>query len=257
MLSLDKILEQYPQNLRHFKRYILKEYFQYIILDIIFNGIYANKLTFIGGTALRLIYDNTRFSEDLDFDNFNLSFDEFEEITKNIQKQMSLLGFTVEINNTRPAAYRCKIKIPEILYQNNLSGHKAENIAIHFDTQAQNYLHTPDKKILNKFGIFTQINVTPISTLLAQKFVTAFDRRRLKGRDFYDIIFLLSLNIEPDYQYLNQMLKINSKEELKKYILTQAKNVDFEVLAKDVETFLFSSDDKRKVLLFAEYFRDW
>ena len=257
MLSLDEILEQYPPNIRHFKRYILKEYFQYVILDIIFNGIYADKLTFIGGTALRLIYNNSRFSEDLDFDNFNLSFDEFEEITKDIQKQLGLLGFVVEIKNTMPAAYRCKIRIPEVLYQNDLSGHKTENIAIHFDTQAQSYPHIPDKKILNKFGIFTQINVTPISTLLAQKFVTAFSRHRPKGRDFYDIIFLLSLSVEPDYRYLSQMLNIDNKDKLKEYILTQAKKVDFEALAKDVELFLFFPSDRKKVLLFVEYLESW
>ena len=69
MLSLQEIEKYYPEKLKKFKRNILREYLQYKILQIIFNSEYANKLSFLGGTALKIIYDNSRFSEDLDFDN--------------------------------------------------------------------------------------------------------------------------------------------------------------------------------------------
>ena len=65
MLELDQIISFYPEKLRIFKKNILREYLQYKILEIIFNSPFANKVVFMGGTALRIFYDNARFSEDL------------------------------------------------------------------------------------------------------------------------------------------------------------------------------------------------
>ena len=72
MISLDQILTQYPEQLRLFRESILKEYLQYKILKSIFDQKSSEKLVFLGGTALRIIHGSTRFSEDLDFDNFDL-----------------------------------------------------------------------------------------------------------------------------------------------------------------------------------------
>ncbi|MFH0838466.1 MAG: nucleotidyl transferase AbiEii/AbiGii toxin family protein, partial [Patescibacteria group bacterium] len=65
MISFDQILAQYPKNLQAFPESILKEYLQYKILNSIFESDYGRKLAFLGGTALRIIYGSTRFSEDL------------------------------------------------------------------------------------------------------------------------------------------------------------------------------------------------
>ena len=62
MLSLKEIKTFYPESLRPFERFILREYLQYKILEIIFESPFANKLAFLGGTCLRIIYDNSRFS---------------------------------------------------------------------------------------------------------------------------------------------------------------------------------------------------
>ena len=81
MLSINQIEKYYPESLRGFKRNILREYLQYKILDIIFNSRLAPKLSFLGGTALRIVHGNNRFSEDLDFDNFQLTETDFVQLT--------------------------------------------------------------------------------------------------------------------------------------------------------------------------------
>lgn len=96
MIALNQILNSYPAHLRPFQESVLKEYLQYKILQIIFNSEYANKLAFLGGTALRIVYNNSRFSEDLDFDNFNLGEEEFANLSKIIQKNLELEGLEVE-----------------------------------------------------------------------------------------------------------------------------------------------------------------
>ena len=82
MLRLSEITKHYPENLLGFQRFIIREYLQYKILQIVFeDATYAVKLCFLGGTCLRVVHGNTRFSEALDFDNFNLSAQEFEDIS--------------------------------------------------------------------------------------------------------------------------------------------------------------------------------
>lgn len=73
MLNLTEILSAYPEGLQIHRAFVLREYLQYKILEILFDGPYASKFCFLGGTCLRLVHNNNRFSEDLDFDNFQLN----------------------------------------------------------------------------------------------------------------------------------------------------------------------------------------
>ena len=70
MISLESIRGFFPEELRagQFAKHILKEYVECLALEWIARSPWAAKLTFIGGTNLRLTKDIDRFSEDLDFD---------------------------------------------------------------------------------------------------------------------------------------------------------------------------------------------
>jgi hypothetical protein len=41
----------------------------------------------------------------------------------------------------------------------------------------------------------------------------------IKGRDFFDLVFLMSRNTKPDYSYLDAKLSISTADALKKKIL--------------------------------------
>ena len=252
MLSLQVIEQSYPENIRGYKRNILREYLQYKILQIIFNSKYSHKLSFLGGTQLRIIHNNTRFSEDLDFDNFGLEEAEFEEMSQRVKKQLELDGHVVEIKNVYKGAFRCYIRIPRLLFDNKLSGYEEEKILIQLDTAPHLFSYQPEKVILNKFDVFTEINVTPIDIILSQKIYAIFNRRTAKGRDFYDLVFLLSKS-KPNYDYLGGKLKISNGKILKKKLLGLCKNLNFVELARDVEPFLFNSEDAKKVELFPRF----
>lgn len=252
MLNLAEIEKYYPENVRAFKRSLLREYLQYKILQIIFNSKYAGKLSFLGGTALRIVYNNSRFSEDLDFDNFDLEEKEFDEISLEVEKKMELEGYEVEIRNVFKGAYRCYVRIPRLLFDSGLSGYEEEKILIQLDTAPHGFRYVPEKIILNKFDVFTEINVTPLDIILSQKIFAIFNRKALKGRDFYDMVFLLS-KTRPNYDYLHLKLKIKSGQELKEKLLAFERDVNFKKLAKDVAPFLFNSEDSKKVALFGKY----
>lgn len=254
MLSLSQIEQSYPENLRAFKRNILREYLQYKILEIIFNSKYSKNLSFLGGTALRIVYGNTRFSEDLDFDNFNFNENDFSLLTEEIKIGLKREGCEVEIRNVFKGAYRCYLKMPGILFDNKISDLKEEKIMIQIDTVSRSFNYNPDKKILNKFDVFTQVFSTPLDILLSQKIYAAFNRKRYKGRDFFDIVFLFS-KTKPNYDYLDEKMEIKNSKELKREVANFAEKINFKELAKDVEPFLFNPKDSKKIKMFSEYIK--
>ena len=159
-----------------------------------------------------------------------------------------------EIRTIFKGAYRCYIKIPHILFDNKISDLPEEKIMIQIDTYPYNFNYKPEKKILNKFEIFTQINVTPLDILLSQKIYAILNRKRDKGRDYFDVISLLQ-KVKPNYKYLNKMVSIQNREELKSKLISIIKTIDFKALAKDVKPFLFNPSDDKKVKLFGEYIK--
>lgn len=254
MISLTEIEKFYPENIRKFKRNMLREYLQCRILQIIFDSQYAEKLSFLGGTALRVVHNSSRFSEDLDFDNFSLDKQEFDAISKIVKKELERDGYITEIRNVFKGTYRCYVKIPKLLFDNHLSGYEEEKILIQLDTAPHGFSYKMEKVILDKFDILTEINVTPMDIILSQKIYAMFERKTKKGRDFYDIVFLLS-QTKPNYEYLSLKLNIQTSEELREKILIFCKTLNFKILAEDVSPFLFHPQDSKKVLLFEKFIR--
>lgn len=253
MLDIQEIAQYYPEQLRYFKRFMLREYLQYKILEIVFNGPFAQKLVFLGGTCLRLVHGNQRFSEDLDFDNIDLSQDEFDEISRNIATHLERNGYTAEIKQVAKGAYHCYIRFPNLLFEQGLSGYKEEKILLQLDTEPQHFAYVPDEPILNKFDVFTKIFSTPLNLLMAQKCYAILNRPRNKGRDFYDLVFLMGKDIAPNMAYLHQKLGIHGTAELKGLLLAKCSILNMDEMAKDVAPFLFSPNDEKKVKLFEDY----
>ena len=255
MLSINQILLQYPESLRIHKESILKEYLQYKVLNIIFNSKYASKLVFLGGTALRIIYGNTRFSEDLDFDNLGLNQANWNVLGEIVKTNLELEGIEVEIQTLTRKAFRIKVKIPRLLFTTGLSPLPEQKILLQIDTTPQNFEYIPEIPFLNKFEIFTRIFTVPKGLLLSQKIYAAVNRKRIMGRDFFDIVFLNGIDAQPNYLYLKQHLQIQNQKELKDYLLEKTKDFDFNQLAQDVKPFLINPNDIQKVRFFRDYLK--
>jgi predicted nucleotidyltransferase component of viral defense system len=253
MLHINEISKYYPENLRVFKRFILREYLQYKILEIVFNGPFSEKLIFLEGTCLRIVHDNQRFSEDLDFDNTNLSEAEFDEISRNIAAQLHRMGYNVETKQVSKGVYHCYIRFPKLLFEQGLSGYEEEKILIQLDTEPQHFNFIAEQPILNKFDVFTKIATTPLSLLMAQKCYAILNRPRNKGRDFYDLVFLMGKQVAPDLNYLSQKTGIRTPEELKKRLWDRCNTLNMEDMARDVAPFLFHSKDENKIKFFKDY----
>lgn len=251
MISLPNIAGEYPASLSHKSRAILREYLQYKILNIIFNSKFVAKLSFIGGTALRIVHDNQRFSEDLDFDNFSLTIEEFQELMELITSKLELENYKIEYSISDKGAFRGNIKFINILEELGLAVCDTEKLLIQVDTAPHNFVYEPDLKLIKKFDVLTKINVTPIDILLSQKIRALFERNRVLGRDVYDIIFLVT-KTRPNYSYLKEKLNINNKLELQGKLEEFFKNIDLAEIEKDISSFIFNDSDIKKLSVFRD-----
>lgn len=189
MLTLTQIKQFYPEQENISARNMLREYLQYKILEIVFNSSYAQKLNFIGGTAIRMIYGSDRFSEDLDFDHFGLSKNEFRHLANSVVIGLTKEGLELETRFSLKESWRCYLKFKGLLFEYGLSDHKKEKLTIQIDTTKQDFNIAPETRIINRFGVFVEVRVNSSDVLLSQKISAVLGRKRLMGRDLYDIVF--------------------------------------------------------------------
>lgn len=239
MLLFKEIKKHYSDKEKQLPQLVLKEYLQYKILDIIFSSRFGRDLVFMGGTAIRIAYGGDRFSEDLDLDNRNLSEKDFNKLTEHIKIELEKDGLEVEFRNTFRAVYHCYLKFPKILFANNLSPLKDEKIMIRLDSCQTGNENKISARIISKADIFAEIRIYRKELILAQKIEALFNRKRSKGRDIYDIIYLFSL-AEPDFHYLNRVLNIFDKNSLIAKMKKLFSDKDLLLLARDVKPFLIN-----------------
>ncbi|MBQ9475665.1 MAG: nucleotidyl transferase AbiEii/AbiGii toxin family protein [Bacteroidales bacterium] len=235
-----------------FDRYMLKEYLQLLILDHLSVSPYIHKLTFIGGTNLRLIHGIDRFSEDLDFDCKELSEGEFISMTDKLVAFLKLNGIDVETRdsqNPRLSAFRRNLYFPQMLFNLKLTGHRDERLLLKVEAQDQGISYRPEVKTINRMGFFFDIQVPPADILCAMKFSAILARQ--KGRDFYDTIFLLS-KTNPNLEFLKARTGISSMEELKTRIHECLKNIDLNQKKRDFMHLLFNDANADRILKFGE-----
>ncbi len=254
MLDINQIKQAYDPRFHMFDRVLLREYLQYQILALIFEHPLSQKLSFLGGTCLRIAYQLPRFSEDIDFDNKQLAEDEFRTLSVYVQKELEKRGYLIELQFITKAAFHCNIKFPDLLFQNGITPQKREKILIQVDTFDQGVNYESEMFILNKFEFFSQIRVTPKAVILAQKLWTVTQRARFKGRDFFDVMFLLQTT-QPNLEFLQAKFGKYKLSVILEKILKEIEQADYDQLANDVRPFLPEPKDADRIKLFPHFLK--
>ena len=167
MITLANIKKAYPPALQDQEEFLLREYLQYRILEIIFTSPFSDKLVFLGGTCLRIVHDNRRFSEDLDFDNLGLTKPEFAAVGEEVAKELGREGYEVSAEMAGLSAFRCRVKLPGLLFRHGLTGHKEQTVLIQLDTEPQRYEYAPEVHFLSRWDVRQDIRCCPLPLLLA------------------------------------------------------------------------------------------
>lgn len=259
MISLEAIKNFFPANLRNnawSHKYLLKEYIQLMILDYLSSTPYIRKLTFIGGTCIRLTKGIDRFSEDLDFDIKACSQEEFVKMTDDVIRFLQNNGLNAlakDSKNPNLKTFRRNIHFPELLFDLGLSGHKEERFLIKIESQDQLVDYPSQIVNIKGAGFYFPLPVPPDAILCAMKISAMIDRK--KGRDFYDAMFLLSQTL-PDFGFLEDKLGISNLEMLKKQAAIVFQSIDLRHKMKDFEHLLFNKDNSKRILLAPAFFNE-
>ncbi|MCK5682584.1 nucleotidyl transferase AbiEii/AbiGii toxin family protein [bacterium] len=257
MINIDQINTYFPPFIAEnesFRKYMLKEYIQLLILDFLSNSKWLPKLSFIGGTHLRLVKKIDRFSEDIDFDCKSLSESEFYSMTDDIIRFLTRFGYTIEMldkKNPRLSAFRRNIYFPELLYSLKLSPHRSERFLIKIECEDQKIKYPIQSAKIQGCGLLFNFPIPSDPVMLSMKISALLSRA--KGRDFYDVLFLSGITT-PDYNFLKKRMDISNPMELKTALEKLLNKINLKHKSKDMEHLIFEKRNISRIRDFKKYF---
>lgn len=198
---------------------IEKEILHHDIMDVMVREGAMQSLTFIGGTSLRMCYNSSRLSEDLDFNgghSFKPShFDGLDiEIQKYIQNK-----YETEVWVNKPAEEKqgdtssWKISIVKEANRPDLPRQK-----MHIDVCAIPSFDVEKRPLINHYNIAvpTEGLLIPVQSLketLADKLIAlAYRARRVKPRDVWDIVWIKQRGIDLSLELVSNKLAARGKQ---------------------------------------------
>ncbi len=247
----------------------IKEITQEIALYGLKEAGFFEKVSFHGGTCLRIIHGLDRFSEDLNFvlKETDPDFDITPYLEKAI-KIMNIYGYKIEVSGEDKADNNVKTRflkddsIKKLLnFENKLDLRKKIQIKVEVDINPPvgavnegNYLDFP-----TDFMIATH----DMPTLLSGKCHALLCRNYIKGRDWYDYLWYISkgtkINLKIFQEAINQLgpwkgqnITVTSKW-LEAELKNRIKTLDWNNVKKDVERFL-KPNKKETLELWSEDF---
>jgi predicted nucleotidyltransferase component of viral defense system len=257
MIALHEIVRQYPQDLQKPEFYdsMVKEYFHHHMLKVLFSDKNANRISFLGGTALRYFYDLKRFSEDIDLDCFDLSRSQFLAMTDRLLMEIRAMGFDVIIEDKQRyeelKAFRRVYVFPELKYRMGLSQQKDAKFFIKIEAEPQHFDYQPEIKTINGFGVTSPVRTMPLGIMFSSKIAAALSRR--KDRDFYDVVYLINFAV-PDFGFLSKKCSIKTPGQLKEALLKASDERKLKTRrVYDCEHMLFNKHDISMIRSFSDY----
>lgn len=256
MIDLQQIKDFFAPSLRNnpnFAAAMLKEYVELVALEYLSSCKYNDRLTFIGGTNLRLTKGIDRFSEDLDFDCKDLDAGQFIEATDGVINHLRRWGWPVEPrdrDNRNLTAFRRNMYFPGLLYDLGLTGHKDKRFLLKIEAQDQGINYQCQTVNVRGCGFFFPIRVPTDSVMLSMKIAALLARG--KGRDFYDVMFLAD-QTGPDYDFLRHRCGISDPSQLSTAFYDLLSHTDLAIKRRDFEHLIFDGAKSAKILDFAHY----
>lgn len=222
-----------------YQRNLIKERLQDEILNFIYNNGTYNELIFTGGTCLRKVYGLNRLSEDLDFDiptdmPFNIKM-----FAKDLGKYLSV---DTKISGNNATVF---VKFPDnIFVRCDFSKVTTK------EYQAQKNLISADNRqfFVNAYDLPTLYANKIVAFLNRNFFKGKFQKIPFKGRDVYDIYWLLQLSaktgytLKPNIKRLITLLEKDTLPEIKDLVKNKVGLVDPQFVYDDLYPLIESKE---------------
>lgn len=251
-MFLDDLKTVYVQNKDQnsvYVRNLLKERILYYVLHFISQSKWAGSLIFKGGTCLRIFFDLPRLSEDLDFDLEDINSFEIEEFITRIKDyfltDLKYPNLETKLAGNKRTLY---LKFP-ILDKLGMSVNLAESniIFVRIDVasvEGAKYSTEISQKSTSNFSLLIKRYSLP--DLMAGKIAAILTREKMegkikvertKGRDYYDLIWYLEKNIQPNWVHLLEITGLTKIDVLQK-LNTKINSVDLSMIQDDLSSFI-------------------
>ena len=217
-----KTLEQLSNRYQTTIGNIVREYLQHLFLSLLYQEKGSESLLFKGGTALRIVWQSPRFSENLDFTGSKISTAQIESLLEIVLSKIERQGIRTDIEESKETS----------------GGYLA---IFHFRTDEYDsgiQVEISRRAGLKNVGVASLVN----SDLLPPYILIHLNEKRLvsekiqacltrgKARDFYDLYFILrsrlafSDTFSKDKSLKTKLLsviqhkKLDIKSELKRFL---------------------------------------
>ena len=166
---------------------VVREYFQCLFLSYFYQQKLSEKFFFKGGTALKIVFRSPRFSEDLDF-TASGTFDEFEDILQETLLKIDREGIKTIVLESKKTSGGFFSIIETVIYK--------EKVEIRIQASKRKSKNIVGEKtvIINDFAPVFPLQILEKNDLFEEKIEALLDRRKL--RDFFDLYFILRMNVK-------------------------------------------------------------
>ena len=241
----------------------LREVMQEIALLGLWRSKFFEKAAFYGGTALRVLYGNDRFSEDLDFSLLEKggSFD-LADYSEALKKELASFGFAVEIaSRAKPASAAIQsaflkadtrtqmitVEFDKDLVQ-KVPRNQVLKIKLEIDVDPPPGFTTETRYLLRPVPF--AVRTFSLPDLFAGKMHAVLCREwksRAKGRDWYDLVWFAAHHPELRIFHLEQRMRQTghwaepaslSAGDLRDLMARRIDKVDIDQIRREVEPFV-------------------
>ena len=266
MTLFDKMVSDMKQQPDVMEDNIQHEVMQKIALAGLARGGFFEKAAFYGGTCLRLLHNMRRFSEDMDFSLLepNRNF-RFEDYFPAVVEEFKLAGKDVEIkmkHKGQPSAIESAfLKETSDVFDIGFTTEKRLKVKIEIDIDPPPKFSTEMKTVTSPRTFWARSYTLP--DLFAGKVSAALFRkwkRRIKGRDWYDVAWYITKRVPLDLTHLVERAKesapkadVSTPEKVIAAFDARIDAIDFDNARADVEPYVM---DKSELDIWsAEFFR--
>lgn len=232
------------------KLHLVREFLQTLILKTLSDKNAFTSLVFVGGTALRIVHNLNRFSEELDFSLLEKSNFDFLPLMHEIQRECALRGLEVELKPRINTVQACFIGFVNLLPKLGMASSREHKLLIKLEVDS----NPPaggncELPLVNNHFIFP-LRTYDLPSLMAGKLHAVLNRRYTKGRDYYDLLWYLTSKIQPNLTLLNNALLQTDPQATalhpdtwKSAIKAHLSTINFEKVRMDALPFLLEASE--------------
>jgi predicted nucleotidyltransferase component of viral defense system len=240
MLSKEN-LKEFTNKYQTIEKNVVREYIQHLFLSLLYKIASSEKLLFKGGTAMRIIYQSPRFSEDLDFTGQNIfQYRIIDDIFIDVISEIEKIGIDISLQEAKPTTGGYLGIIHYSLY--NFSEDMKFEVSLRKGKELKKEITT----IINDFiPAYTMVHLSP-EEIIEGKIAALIDRK--KPRDFYDFYYILR---HPElHRYIEKEILIKVKNILNEIQIDFKKElsillpVSHHLILKDFKSILIREIEK-------------